>query len=470
MNINEIVPVTIGLSASPASQARFSTPILMVDHADIPVDKRYRTVTRSSYATALTASTDHLSWCTTLWSQNYNPSIAYIGRWVSSATPAYMVFPDAVATAATYAALTSTGQIKIVEGVSNEDINPDFTGDTSMTDVCASIETALGLGTLTASYTCSLDAYDRVVIYSDNTGSAADAVSAATPAAGTDLTGSAYLGAEFSVAGLDAETLGESLAAIFAKDNTPFIVCERGAVLAEKVAFSTSVNAMDKILLLVTNDTDCKDSSSTTDMAYLIEALGHQKTHITYTEHSTQNPDAAICGEIFPRKEATTNLALTPLTGLSESGLDVDGTTVIPLTSDEISALEDKGTDFLVNPAGYVHLTNGLAAGGNEIRIMVGKAFMAAKISEDIYAYLLANDVVTFSDEDINAIKSRIVYWAEEMVDRKVLEAGYEITMPAASDFTAAMKATHQMDLDDLADMPAQIAVNKVDITLTWNV
>jgi hypothetical protein len=189
-----------------------------------------------------------------------------------------------------------------------------------------------------------------------------------------------------------------------------------------------------------------------------------------YTEHSTQHPDAAICGEIMPRTEATTSFAFTPLTGLSESGLHADGTTVIPLTVSERTALEAKGYDYLVNPAGSVHFVNGLASGGNEMRIMIGKMFTEAKISEEIYGYMVANNVVTFSDADIQAIKSIIVYWLDVMVARKVLDANYTITMPAASDFTAATKATHIMDLDDITDADAQIAVNRVNATLSWSV
>ena len=59
MNVQDVVNVSIGLSTTPASQAKFTVPILLVDHADIPIDKRYRTVTKSSYATTLTAATAH---------------------------------------------------------------------------------------------------------------------------------------------------------------------------------------------------------------------------------------------------------------------------------------------------------------------------------------------------------------------------------------------------------------------------
>ncbi len=478
MNVQDLVNVSIGLSATPASQAKFTVPLLLVDHADVPLDKKYRIVTRSSYATDLTASTDQANWCAALWGQNYNPAEAYIGRWIKTASAAYCVCPNATTVASVYAALTNTAKFKLTEGASTEDISPDFTGDTTMAEVCASIQAALALSTLGAAYTCALDSYDRVTITSDNTGTSADAVSIASPDSGTDLTGSAYLGSSFAQGGLDAESLGAAASRIFAVDNTPFICCERGGSTAQQVAFSTAINALDKILLLVVNDENGKDSGDTTDAGYQIEALSHQKTHLTYTEHNTDNgaaadqhPDAAIIGEVLQVAEGSRSFALTALSGVSESGLGADNTTVVPLTATERSALDDKGYDYLITPSTVTHLRHGLAAGGNEMRIMIAKSYMAAKCSEEIYAYMIANDVVTFSDSDIQAIKGIISKWADVLADRKVLDPNtYVWNMPSASDFTAATKATHTMTLSNVFSATVLSSVNDITLTMSFTV
>jgi len=481
MNTQEIVNVSVSLTAVPASQANFSVPILLVDHADVPIDRRYRTVTKSSYATALTAATEQVGWCAELWSQNYNPALAYIGRWVSAASPYYRVFPNAEDTASVYAALTNTAKINMAEvDGTPEDIDLDFTGDTTMSDVVATINVGFAGSTNYTGYVASLDALSRVVITSDNTGDGAKGFTMGTPATGAiDLSGASYLGyaTSFAQDGLDAEALGTALSAILAKDNTPFIICQRGGSIAQVVAFSTAVNAMDKILLLVDDDADAKDGTSTVDFGYQIEALGHQKTHMTYTEHTvnngaaaTQYPDAAICGEIMPRPEGSASFALNGFSGLSESGLDSDKTTVVPLTSDERTALEAKGYDYLINPAGVVHLRHGLAAGGNEMRIRIGMAYLAAKVAEDYYAYMLAQAVVTYSNEDITAMKSIVQFYADILVDRKLLSEDYTITMPDQSSFTAAVKATHTMTLSNILDAPVMNSVNDVVATLAFTV
>ncbi len=489
MKVSEIVNVTIGLSVTPASQASFNVPLLLVDHADVPIDQRYRQVTRSSYTSDLTAATPARNWCAALWGQNYNPAQAYIGRWVSAASSPYIAFPSAVETLATWTAVT-TGYLKITDNTTptpnTDEIGPlNFSAVTSMADVCQVIETALqaiGAPNITGldTATCALDALDRPTITNSTSGAAAATISITTASTGIDIGGSGYLGADIVQAGLDAEALGTAMNAILALDNTPYIMCQRGGSIAQVVAFSTAVNALSKILLLVDNNTDSKNSGSTTDAPYQIEALSHQRTHICYTEHATangaaanQHPDAAVIGEVLARldKEGAINLALNPLSGVSESGLGGDLTSVIPLTAGERTALENKGCDYLVTPSTETHLTKGLAAGGNEIRVMIGKDFMEAKCSEEIYAYLVANEVTTFSDEDIQAFKGIVSYWADEMAERKLLDpTSFVWNFPEAADFTAAQKATHTMTLSDVLSANVDSAVNDIVMTLSFSV
>lgn len=480
MNIQDIVNVSIGLSVTPASVASFNVPLLLVDHADIPIDRRYRIVTRSSYATDLTAATAQVNWCAALWGQNYNPAQAYIGRWVKTASTPYNVFPSATTTIATWTAVAAAGKFELDDGVNQEDISPDFTGDTSMADVCASINTALVASTNFSSYTCALDALNRVTITGTGTGSSALSFATGTPASGTDLSSSTYLGTEIAQAGLDAEAMGTAAAAIFALDNTPYIVCQSGGTISEVVAGSTSINALDKFFYLVIYDKDAKDSTSTTDAAYQIEALSHNKTYQMYTEHGTVNnatanqyPDAAVIGEINARvdKEGAVSMALNPLSGLSESGLSADGSTVLPLTASEITNLKAKGCDFLATPSSQTHFITGLAAGGNEVRVMIGKAFHAAKVSEETYGYLVANEVVVYGDDDLQALKGIADYWAKEMAKRKLLdESTFVWDWPEAADFTAAQKATHTLTLSNVFSATVLSAVNDITMTMSYSV
>lgn len=473
-DVTDYGSLNIGVSATPPSQSSFGVSMLMVDTEDVAIDKRYRITTKGSYATDLTADSVAAGWCTTLWGQNYNPATAYIGRWVSAASSPYIVFPSANSTITDWQAVAALGSLKITDGTNDDEmLTMDFTTVTDLDDVCAVIQAAMqaiaapnitGLDTAT----CEVDVYGRIIIKNSTTGAAAAGISTTT-SAGTDIAVSTLLGAgEFSQDGLDVESIATAANAVLALDNTPFVLCERGGSIAQKIAFATTTNALSKITLLNIFDTDAKDGSATTDVGYALNALGLQKVHVAYTEWDTHYPDASLGGEVFPQTEGTVNLALTPLSAVSESGKGADGTTVLPLTAGERAALKAKGYDFLVRPATLTHFDNGLAAGGYEIRVMFAKMFTEAKTSEDIYGYLIANKVVTFSDEDIAAIKSIVIVRLDQMVERKVLEAGYEITMPLASSFTATEKATHVMTLADISDDETQRAVNSIQVSLNW--
>ncbi len=477
MKLSELWSTTTALSVTPVSNVSFGIPALLVDHADVPIYARYRQVTRSSYATDLTASTDQTSWCATLWGQlNYSPSKAYIARWAKAATAAGCVMHSATSVASVYAALTNTAKVKIVEGASSEDVSPDFTGDTSMADVAASIQAAMAAGTIPASYTCEVDALDNIVIWSDNTGASADAVSLASPASGTDLTGVLYLGSSTAIAGLDAEAPETAVAAVLALDDSPYAWCIRSTPsVAQSTSFSTGINALNKFCFLRESDLTAK-TSGVADFSYAIEALSHNRTHGSYTEHTVtngatadQNPDAALCGEILPRLEGSTNYAMTPLTGVSESGLNGAGA-VVPLSVSERGFLEGKGCDYIITPSSLTHMRNGLAYGGQEVRVMIARDWFNYWVMFDTYAYMISQNVMTFSDPDIAAVRSIIKHYADVLIDRKCLDAGYTLNMPLASSFTATQKATHTMDLTNVFDADVQIAVNDGSITMSWSV
>ena len=98
----------------------------------------------------------------------------------------------AESTAATWAALTSTGKFTIsINGTEYADVNPDFTGDTTMALVAASIQTALRTAT-SALETVEWDTDHFVISSVDTTYESAITVCSA-PTAGVDLSSATYL-------------------------------------------------------------------------------------------------------------------------------------------------------------------------------------------------------------------------------------------------------------------------------------
>jgi hypothetical protein len=209
-----------------------------------------------------------------------------------------------------------------------------------------------------------------------------------------------------------------------------------------------------------------KDSSSTTDIAYLlynasVDAYG------AYSEHSGAAglPVVAANGAILPNDPGSKSLANKQIKGVYISGLGADGTSVIPLTATERAALDDKNCDYVVNPTGSViHLRNGLLFSGLEFKTRWGLDWWEYICQVEIAAYLYGNDV-TFSDTDITAIVGILTKNLDILIARKCLES-YTVTIPKAADISAVVKATHTLTMNEVASAIAAYAVNDVVATI----
>lgn len=108
-------------------------------------------------------------------------------------TPAFLTGATAAEdTAATWAALTNTGKFTItVNGTERADVNPNFTGDTTMALVAASIQTALRAAT--GRQETVVWSTDHFVISSADTTYESAITVCSTPSAGADLSSATYM-------------------------------------------------------------------------------------------------------------------------------------------------------------------------------------------------------------------------------------------------------------------------------------
>lgn len=474
MKVTDLVNVSIDLSSVPAQSAGFSVPLLLVDAPEVPIDKRYRIVTRSDYATVLDTTTTAAAWAAVLWGQNRNPAEAYIGRWASAATPSQFVMPDVAAFSTTWSSVTAGDFGLSIGGVPTALVTTGtMAGATSLADVATIIETAIQAeGGDWAACTVEIDALGRMVLSNSDTGAAADALSITAPTggAGTDISGASYLGVStgFAVAGLDAEDPDDAMAEILALDDTPFVIHEIGASIAQQQSLAIACAAYKKFYLINVRDADAKDSGATTDIAYLLSNAVNNNAHGSYTEHTGDYPSAAINGEIFTLPEGSGQVSNHPIFQCNQSGLGGGGA-IIPLTATERAALEDKGCDFLVKPANSVHSRHGLTFGGVEVRHRVGYYWAEKRIAEAIYAYFLTNNVVVYSDTHIQAIGGLISYYLNILVERQCIDT-YTLNLPSAADITLIEKATHTLTMEEVASIISAYAINDAVITMTATV
>lgn len=473
MKLSEKVSFGIALTAVPAQSAGFSVPGLIVNASEVPIYQRVRAVTRSDNATILDTTTTAAAWAAKLWYSG-NVATAYIIRWAEAATPSQFVMKDFGSTIATWQAVTA-GDFGLDMGGTPTALvtTGTFAGVSDMDGVAAIIETAVQAEAGDwATCTVEVDVLGNIVLSNSDTGAAADSVSITAPTggAGTNITTADFLNITsqaFNVAGLDAEDPDDALAAALAIEDEIRIIHEIGASIAQQTSLATACASYQKILVLNVRDEDAKDSTATADIAYILNAASNSYARGVYTEHTGDYPSATENGQILTRPEGSASFANNPLSGVNESGLDPDGTTIIPLTPTERAALDDKNCDYYVQPISNVMGNHGLTFAGIEMKHRIGYSWAELRSAEEIEAYLELNEV-TFSDTDIQAICSIIFKYLDTLVDRGCASS-YTINVPSAADISLIEQATRTLTLSEVAAIISAYAINQVvaDATAT---
>jgi len=477
MNLSELVSVSAAVTTVPAATTSFSRPALIGDFSEIPVDKRYRTVTRSDYSSILDTSTAAQARCATLWGQDLNVSAMDVIRWVSAAVAPRFVMTDIVTTVATWAAATTSLDFAITDGSTTEQFAAAVVpAATDMDDVSASLQTDIRA---TSSFAADLsaavvgfDALGRMYLESADTGAAATTYSiiAPTSGSGTDITTASYLNIAsraFVVSGMDAEDPDDALADVITNHTNGFYpVHSVGASVSQQQSLAVACRVYKKLPMFDLTASGVKDGSSTTDLAYLLNAASVDAYGV-YSEHDNQYGLGCMAanGAILPRDPGSASLANKKLNGVYISGLGSDGVTPIPLTATERGALDAKNCDYIVDPTGSLkHLRNGLLFSGLEAKTRIGLDWWEYISSVEIAAYLYTHEVV-FSDVDITAICGILQKNLDILVNRRCLES-YTMTIPSAADISAVVKATHTLTLSEVASAIAAYAVNDVTATI----
>lgn len=473
MELSGLVSVRAATTNTPPAKASFAKPCLIGDFPEVPVDKRKRSVTSLSYANVMGTTQAAQDFCATLWVQDLNVAEADMVRWVSAAIAPRFVMTDFVTVVATWAAATTSLDFAITDGSTTEEFAAAVVpGAVDMGDITDSLQTEIRTSSSFAddlsAAVVGIDALGRMYLESAETGDSATTyrIVAPTGGSGTDITDENFLNIAsraFVVAGMDAEDPDDALASyVTTFSGNGYTIHETGASVAQQQALATAARVYRRMPMFELSSALVKDSSSTTDLAYLLHAASAEAYGV-YSEHSGQQglPCAAVNGARLPLDPGSTSLANKPIKNTNISGLGADGTTIKELEADEESALRGKNCDWVTNPTKAVtHLAHGLLFSGLEFKTRWGLDWWEYQCQMEIATYLYTNNV-TFSDTDITAIAGIMTANLDILVNRKCLE-GYTATIPKASEISAVVKATHTLTMNEIATAIAAMAVNNV--------
>ncbi len=405
MSLSSIVDVQITRQTASVSQAGFGTMLILGFNAAFPERIRFYE-DMDGVLTDFTSSDEEYKAATAAFSQNPRPSRLAIGRADALAAAVYLL-----------------------------DCNQAMAGaDSISVTVNGTVCTA---GTLAALGT-AIDAVAGV----------ASAVVAGTP--DFTITITADLGTPLTVSGLaitttlgltatltnptPQKTVATALDAIALESDDYYALVLTIQTLASQVTAAAWIEARRKIFFARSSDANVKSAGSTSDIAYLLKAAAYDRSVVIAHYPSTDDfIDAGWLGKMLPEDPGSATFKFKTIAGA----------TVDILSASESTAVKGKNGNTYETVGGVNITSEGVVASGEFIDIIIGIDWLQARIQERVYAKLVQNKKIPFTDAGVAIIENEVRAQLKQGVAVGLLAANPEftVTVPKVVDVSPADKA-----------------------------
>lgn len=405
MSLSSIVDVQITRQTASVSQAGFGTMLILGFNAAFPERIRFYE-DMDGVSTDFTSSDEEYKAATAAFSQNPRPSRLAIGRAESLVAGVYLLdcnqamagadsisvtVNGTVCTASTLAALATA--IDAVAGVASAVVagTPDFT-----ITITADLGTPLTVSGLAITTTLGLTA----------------TLTNPTP----------------------EKTVVTALDAIALESDDYYALVLTIQALASQVAAAAWIEARRKIFFARSNDANVKSAGSTTDIAYLLKAAAYDRSVVIAHYPSTDDfIDAGWLGKMLPEDPGSATFKFKTIAGA----------TVDILSASESTAVKGKNGNTYETVGGVNITSEGVVASGEFIDIIIGIDWLQARIQERVYAKLVQNKKIPFTDAGVAVIENEVRAQLKQAVSVGLLAASPEftVTVPKVVDVSPADKA-----------------------------
>jgi hypothetical protein len=238
-----------------------------------------------------------------------------------------------------------------------------------------------------------------------------------------------------------AVTLTTDLDAIQLYDPDWYGLCidSNGALeIAEAAAWA---EANDKQFVCQTQDplvASTTDAADTTSVAAVLKSNSYERTMLFFHRNNRDYVCAAMLGRALPEDAGSITWAYKQLSSVAAQSL----------TTTELTNIEAKNANSITTLAGVSVTRFGTASSGEYMDVMRGTDWLSARIQERVYALLIQNDKIPYTDLGINAVKSEILAQLQAGVARDFLSPDPEptCTVPRASEVSAADKGSRTLN------------------------
>lgn len=407
LSISDVVNVSIVMSPLAAATRNFGSLLVLGSSGVLDTGERIRQYGDiDAVAADFGTSAPEYKAAALHFSQSPQPSVLYIGMFAQTATAGRLVGPslNTAAQALTNFTAVTTGAIAImVDGVDASATTIDFSGDTSLNGVAATLTTALsGVATVT------WDAvYKRFTITSATTGAASTVAFATTPGSGTDIAplfGFRSTDGGRLAPGSAVETLLAGVTACAEKSNDWYgLYCApvTPAVDADNLAVAAFIEAASpsRIFGITTQTAATIDPAQTTDIASQLKVLNYRRTFVQYSSSSAYAA-ASLFGRAFTVDFTGNNTTIT-LKFKQEPGVAAE-----TLTESQAAALIAKNCNVFVNYSNATAIIQpGVMSDGYFFDEVHGLDWLQNYVQTDIYNLLYTSPTkIPQSDAGVNKL------------------------------------------------------------------
>ena len=167
--------------------------------------------------------------------------------------------------------------------------------------------------------------------------------------------------------------------------------------------------------------------------------LGGFEAYLYVTQETvnyTINPDdpcieGALFGLMFTKDPGSATYALKTLGGVA----------AYDIPQSAVSEIEKKNCNWYMKTAGIAITFNGKVGSGEYIDVIQGLDWLEAYIQNQVYAVLVNNDKIPYTDVGVQQIVSPLKVALNRGVNYEIINEDYEVTYPAVADVSSTDRA-----------------------------
>ncbi len=432
MPLSDIVDVTITTQTKGIAQAGFGTPIIVGYHdAFLELVREYSDLA-SLVTDGITVNHPIYKAAQAIMGQSPHPSTFKVGRRALAFTETIELKPTDITEDLVY-----TVKVVSLDGTETTCSYTVLNGD-----AVADIVTALAALITAITDLTATDATTHVSCAADNAGEYFFYEELNAALEFTDVT--------------TDPGIATDLAAIYLYDPDWYAACIDSNSETEIKAAAAYIETLDRIAAFNTKDAGVKDSGVSDDIATDLQGLAYVRNPLIYSEHHQGYAGAAWLGEMLTTTPGSATWAFKTLAGVS----------VDSLNTTEQATVEGKSCNHYLRIAGVNITRYGITPGDEYIDIIRGRDWLKARLQERVYAILVNNPKVPYTDGGVDLVRTEVRAQLREGISNGYLAADppFTVTAPLVADVSANDKANRLLpDIDFEATLAG--AIHKVVIS-----